>query len=78
MQLESGLPILESGAEASHEILVSVGGVELHQRNPIFGSGEAVRKRLRDVGLSRAWGSLEDDLALVVKQGFDFFNKIGG
>ena len=78
MQLESGLILFKSGAEAPHEILVSVGGVELHQRNPIFGSGEAVRKRLRDVGLSRARRALEDDLALVVKQGFDFFNKIGG
>ena len=45
--------------------------MELHQRDPILGSGEAVCKRLRDVSLARAWGALEDDLALVVKQRFD-------
>ena len=39
--------------------------MELHQRNPIFGSGETVGKRLRDVCLSRAWRPLEDDLTLV-------------
>ena len=65
------------GAVPLHEVLVGVGRVELHQRDPVGGSGEGLGQFLGDIGLARAGRALEDDLLLVAEQPGDALQERG-
>ena len=77
-ELESGLPVFQCRAEALYEVLVGVGRMQLHQRNPLLRPRQMLRQLLRDVGLPRPRRPLEDDLLLVVEQGFDLLKELDG
>ena len=67
-ELETRLPVPQHGTEALHEVLVGIGGMELHQPDAFRRPRQTLRQLPRDIGLPRTRRPLEHDLPLVGQQ----------
>ena len=77
-QIEGRPPAVEAGPEALHEVLVGVGGVELHHRDPLVAAGQEGGQAPGDVGLARPRGAVEEALPPVVEEAHDALQRVRG